>query len=140
MASTELLQAYRATRYIVVDNGVGAEATVGVRLGRGRRGAGTARRPVRRVHHRLEPPQPAAAARGNEAAQQRLEDVLRARADRLPAASRGVGPDPAWEPEHGCWRSICHLAEAVELAEAFGQNAVVLVEIGQPARAGRRPR
>ena len=132
MSSTELLQAYRATRYIVVDNGVRTEATIGMRSAAvdavlARHGARsglfmTAWNP------RSQPQQRAV----NDAAQQRLEAVLRARGIAcLPHL--GVG-DPAWESEHGVLALDWNLDDAVQVAEAFGQNALVRVEIGQPAR------
>lgn len=133
MASTELLEAYLATRYLVVDNGVEAEATVGVRsvaidavLARHGARSGVF---ITAWNPRSQPQQPAV----NEAAQQRLELVLRARGLAcLPHL--GVGPDPAWQAEHGVMALDLDLDQAVELAEAFGQNALVLVEKGQPAR------
>ena len=40
---------------------------------------------------------------------------------------------PAWEPEQGMFALDLSLAHALELAVAFGQNAIVKVEHGQPA-------
>ena len=136
MAPTELLQAYLATRYIVVDNGVGAEATVGVHsvavdavLARHGAKSGVF---ITAWNPRSQPQQRAV----NEAAQQRLEDMLRAQAITcLPHL--GVGPDLAWESEHGVLALDLNLDRAVEIAEAFGQNALVLVKVGQPARLVR---
>lgn len=47
---------------------------------------------------------------------------------------RGEGDDPGWPPEEGLF--VLGLAEAgaVALAERYRQNAVVVVERGQPAR------
>ncbi|MCL3817008.1 DUF3293 domain-containing protein [Aeromicrobium wangtongii] len=46
----------------------------------------------------------------------------------------GVGYDSEWEPEHGFFALDLAEAEAVELATAYGQNAIVIVERGRPAR------
>lgn len=46
----------------------------------------------------------------------------------------GVGYDAEWEPEHGFFALDLAEADAVELATAFGQNAIVVVERGLPAR------
>jgi hypothetical protein len=46
----------------------------------------------------------------------------------------GVGYDPEWEPEHGFFALDLSEADAIELAVAYGQNAVVVVERGRPAR------
>ena len=133
MGSTELLQAYLATRYIVVENGVWTEATIGMRSAAvdavlARHGARSGVF-ITAWNPRSQPQQRAV----NDAAQQRLEDVLRAR--RIACLPHlGVGPDPAWESEHGALALDWNLDDAVQVAEAFGQNALVLVEIGQPAR------
>ena len=68
----------------------------------------------------------------NEAAHQRLEQELRRCGIRF-LAHLGVGADPAWEPEQGMFALDLSLAHALELAVAFGQNAIVKVEHGQPA-------
>jgi hypothetical protein len=46
----------------------------------------------------------------------------------------GVGYDPEWEPEHGFFALDLSEPDAVDLAIAHGQNAVVVVERGLPAR------
>ncbi|MCD9199993.1 DUF3293 domain-containing protein [Aeromicrobium wangtongii] len=46
----------------------------------------------------------------------------------------GVGYESEWEPEHGFFALDLAEAEAVELATAYGQNAIVIVERGRPAR------
>lgn len=46
----------------------------------------------------------------------------------------GVGYDPEWEPEHGFFALDLAEADAVELATAYGQNAIVIIERGLPAR------
>lgn len=50
---------------------------------------------------------------------------------------RGQGDDPRWPPEEGLF--VLGLAEAgaVALAERYRQNAVVVVEPGEPARLVR---
>ena len=69
----------------------------------------------------------------NDAAHHQLEEELRRRSVRtLPHL--GVGADPAWKPEHGLFALDLPLLEALALAVAFGQNAVVLIEHGRPAR------
>jgi hypothetical protein len=69
----------------------------------------------------------------NDEANDRLEaDLSEAGSVILPHI--GVGYDPAWEPEHGFFALDLAEAEAVELAVAHGQNAVVVVERGRPAR------
>ena len=48
-------------------------------------------------------------------------------------AHRGTGADPGWEPEQGLLALDLPLPQALALAVAFGQNAIVVVEHGQPA-------
>lgn len=46
----------------------------------------------------------------------------------------GVGYAAEWEPEHGFFALDLAESDAVELATAYGQNAIVVVERGRPAR------
>ena len=69
----------------------------------------------------------------NDEANDRLEDDL-AEAGCVILPHIGVGYDPAWEPEHGFFALDLAEDEAVELATAYGQNALVIVERGRPAR------
>ena len=68
----------------------------------------------------------------NEAAHQRLEGELRARGVRF-LPHRGVGADPSWS-EEGLFALDLSIDQAMELALAFEQNAIVAVRIGEPAR------
>ncbi len=45
----------------------------------------------------------------------------------------GVGADPAWT-EHGVFVLDLEIADALALAAAYGQNAVVAIARGEPAR------
>ncbi len=131
----ELVEAYRSTRYRVVssDDAVEAEAMIDMPsreldLLLARHGAGCA------VFITAWNPRSEAQGRAvNEAAQRRLEHELRLRGTRfLPHV--GVGADPAWEAERGVLALDLPPAEALALAVAYGQHAVVAVEPGQPAR------
>jgi hypothetical protein len=134
-ASPELLEAYLSTRYLVVEDGASGavEVMVGSRspaidavLARYGARSGvfiTAWNPRSR-------PRPRSV---NEADQRRLEADLRARAiDCLP--HRGVAADPSWESERGVLALDLSVEDALGLAEAYGQNAVVVVDLGEPAR------
>jgi len=69
----------------------------------------------------------------NDEANDRLEaDLDEAGSVILPHI--GVGYDPAWEPEHGFFALDLVEADAIELAIAYGQNAIVVAERGRPAR------
>jgi len=68
----------------------------------------------------------------NEAAHRRLEHELRTRGVRF-LPHRGVGADPRWS-EEGVFALDLPVAEGLELATAFEQNAVVAVRAGEPAR------
>ncbi|MFL5337803.1 MAG: DUF3293 domain-containing protein [Geminicoccaceae bacterium] len=68
----------------------------------------------------------------NEEAHELLEQELRGRNIRF-LPHLGAGPGPAWEPEQGMFALDLPLAEALELAVAFDQNAIVVVEQGQAA-------
>ena len=132
----ELLQAYRATRYQIVEPTAAlpvlAEARIGSRSPEVDRlleghdaGSGvfiTAWNPRSQVVPRA----------GNEAAHRRLEHALR-RLDIRFLAHRGVGADPTWEPEQGLFALDLPRALALDLAVTFGQNAIVLIAHGQPA-------
>jgi Protein of unknown function (DUF3293) len=73
--------------------------------------------------------QPTAA---NRQAQERLlRDLDRRGARYLPHV--GVGADPAWT-EQGAFVLDLEIADAIALATAYGQNAVVAVAMGEPAR------
>jgi hypothetical protein len=131
----ELLRAYRATRYQVVDDaaGIAVEAVIDARscatdamLARHGARSGvfvTAWNPRSRHQGRI----------ANETAQLRLEADLRARGITC-LAHRGVGADPAWEPELGVLALDLPVAEALDLILAYGQNALVAIEIGEPAK------
>lgn len=133
--SSELLGAYLATTYRVVEEGSGAD--LGVRVGDrspeieallARHGArsGTF---ITGWNPRSQPQ----SSQVNEAAQARLEAELRRRGI-VCLPHRGVGADASWTPEHGVLALDLSITDAVVLAEAFGQNAVVVVAIGEPAR------
>jgi hypothetical protein len=78
---------------------------------------------------RSEPATPAA----NAVAATTLSTEIEARGWRaLP--HRGVGDDPTWAPEEGWLVLDLDEPSARALAEAYGQNAVVRVEPGKPAR------
>lgn len=132
--STALLGAYLATTYRVVEEGSGTD--LGVRVGDrsleidallARHGArsGTF---ITAWNPRSQPQ----SSQVNEAAQARLETELR-RQGTVCLPHLGVGADPAWTPEQGVLALDLSIADAVVLAEAFGQNAVVTVAIGEPA-------
>ena len=132
----ELLQAYHATRYQVVDpaaaSPVLAEARIGNRSPAVDRlleghdaGSGvfiTAWNPRSQVVPRA----------SNEAAHRRLERTLQELGIRF-LAHLGVGADPTWEPEQGLFALDLPRALALDLAVTFGQNAIVLIAHGQPA-------
>ena len=128
-----LLHAYLATTYTVLDDGSAVGVTIGVvspeidavlrRHGAVSGAFVTAWNPRSQV-------QPRAV---NDAAHARLEAELRRRGI-VGLPHSGVGADAAWEPEHGVLALDLPLADAVALAQAYGQNAVVVVELGKPAR------
>jgi hypothetical protein len=131
-----LIQAYRATRYLVVESGHRAAILAEVRVGSRSRDIDrlldkhsarsgvfiTAWNP--RSH-------PVERAR-NEMAHTLLEQEFRGRNVRF-LPHLGVGPDPAWGPEHGMFALDLPLPEALELAVAFDQNAIVVIGQGQAA-------
>lgn len=64
-------------------------------------------------------------------------DLLEADLDELGAVILphiGVGYDPEWEPEHGFFALDLGESDAVDLAVAYGQNAIVIAHRGRPAR------
>jgi hypothetical protein len=69
----------------------------------------------------------------NDEANDRLEADLDA-AGSVILPHIGVGYDPDWEPEHGFFALDLAEAAAVELAAAYGQNAIVVIERREPAR------
>ncbi|MCW2838557.1 MAG: hypothetical protein JWR55_40 [Aeromicrobium sp.] len=69
----------------------------------------------------------------NDEANDRLEADLDERGSVI-LPHIGVGYDPEWEPEHGFFALDLAEADAIELAVTHGQNAVVVVERGRPAR------
>ena len=69
----------------------------------------------------------------NTAAAAALSTEIHARGWRaLP--HRGVGDDPGWPAEEGWFVLDLDTATVRALAEAYGQNAVVRIEPGEPAR------
>ena len=68
----------------------------------------------------------------NDAAHDRLVEELARRGARF-LRHVGVGADPAWT-EHGVFVLDLEFAEALALAAAYGQNAVVAIARGEPAR------
>ncbi|NRQ48870.1 DUF3293 domain-containing protein [Aeromicrobium stalagmiti] len=133
--SDELLREYERTRYVVLDDLGIARAAVGI---------GETSVDVDAVlddfgaasgvfitgwNPRSEPLD----QDSNDEANDRLEaDLTEAGSVILPHI--GIGYDPAWEPEHGFFALDLAEAEAVELATAYGQNAIVVIGRGLPAR------
>jgi hypothetical protein len=132
---SDLLAAYRRTRYTVLasDGSIVAAARIGeasadVDAVLADHGATTGVF-VTAWNPRSEPHDDTV----NDAAQARLEAELSASGVMtLPHA--GIGDDPAWAPEQGVLALDLPEADAVRIATAYGQNAVVLVERGRPAR------
>jgi hypothetical protein len=133
--SQELLREYERTRYVVLDDlGVG-RAAVGVGessddidaiLAEYGASSGVF---ITAWNPRSEPVDQDT----NDEANDRLEaDLDEAGSVILPHI--GVGYDPEWEPEHGFFALDLSEADAVELATAYGQNAVVIAGRGLPAR------
>lgn len=134
----ELLQAYRATRYQIVEPTAAlpvlAEARIGSRSEVDRlleghdAGSGvfiTAWNPRSQVVPRA----------GNEAAHRRLEHALRRLGIRFLAIS-AWGPRSHLGAEWGLFALDLPRALALDLAVTFGQNAIVLIAHGQPAEPG----
>ena len=131
----ELLAAYRGTRYAVldVDGGTLAEALVG----RHRPDVDTLLETqgaasgvfITAWNPRSIPTDDTA----NAEAHARMSALLSDRGHTaLPHA--GFGEDPAWRAEHGFFVLGLSEREALELAVEFEQNAVVVVQRGEPAR------
>jgi len=133
--SDELLREYHRTRYLVVDDlGVG-RAAVGIGetsedidaiLARYGASSGVF---ITAWNPRSEPLDQDT----NDEANDLLEaDLDQAGSVILPHI--GVGYDPEWEPEHGFFALDLAEADAIDLATAYGQNAIVIAERGRPAR------
>jgi hypothetical protein len=133
--SDELLREYNRTRYLVVDDlGVG-RASVGI-------GETSADIDAILAHY--------GAASGvfitawnprsvplDQDSNDEANDLLEADLDEAGSVILphiGVGYDPEWEPEHGFFALDLLEADAIELATAYGQNAIVIADRGQPAR------
>jgi len=133
--SAELVAAYRSTRYTVLDavGEVVAEARVdepspAIDAVLEQHGA-TSGVFVTAWNPRSEP----TADDVNAVAHARLADDVDALGlDALPHA--GIGTDAAWHPEHGLLVLDLPEPEAIDLATSYGQNAIVVVERGRPAR------
>jgi Protein of unknown function (DUF3293) len=137
-----LIQAYLATRYLVVVAYDAPSVLAEVKVGRrsaamdrllGIHGARsgvfiTAWNPRSRPVDRTL----------NDAAHQRLEQELRRRGIRF-LAHLGAGADPAWEPEQGMFTLDLPLAQALGLALDFGQNAIVTIDHGGAAELVATP-
>jgi hypothetical protein len=134
MGAADLIAAYHATDYQVLDPEGGLLGTV--RIGQ-----------VSREIDRLLAlygarsgvfitgwnPRSAPTARDlNEAAHRRLQSELRVRGIRF-LPHHGVGAAPAWS-EEGVFALDLPNAEALELASLFQQNAIVAVRVGEPAQ------
>lgn len=133
--SAHLLREYERTQYVVLDDLGVARAAVGIGetseqidavLADYGAGGGVF---ITGWNPRSEPLEQDA----NDEANDRLEaDLGEAGSVILPHI--GVGYDPEWEPEHGFFALDLAETEAVELATAYGQNAIVVIERGGPAR------
>lgn len=132
--SAELLLAYAQTRYLVLDRGgsVAAEARVGepspsldALLAENGATSGVF---ITAWNPRSEP----AAPEVNDVAHCRLaEEVVAAGWVGLP--HRGVGADPSWT-EQGLLVLDLGEDEGLALATRYRQNAIVVVDVGRPAR------
>lgn len=133
--NTELLREYERTRYVVLNDLGIARADVGV---------GETSAAIDEIlddfgasngvfitgwNPRSEPLD----QDSNDEANGRLEEDL-SEAGSVILPHIGVGYDPEWEPEHGFFALDLAEDEAVDLATAYGQNAVVIVDRGGPAR------
>jgi ribulose-5-phosphate 4-epimerase/fuculose-1-phosphate aldolase len=134
MPEPELIAAYRTTSYRILagDGSILAEARIDERsatvdsvLAANGAGSGVF---ITGWNPRSEPTDPAA----NAAAHDRLERGLRALGVRF-LDHVGVGADPSWS-EHGLFALDLDLQDALALADALEQHAVVLVRLGEPAR------
>jgi hypothetical protein len=132
--TAELIAAYHATGYRVVDD-------AGVLLAESRIGQPSASVDRLLAAHGARsavfitawnPRSVARSARDNQAAHDRLVADLADRGARfLPHI--GVGADPAWA-EHGAFVLDFATADALALALAYEQNAIVVAARGEPAR------
>jgi hypothetical protein len=74
----------------------------------------------------------------NATAHERLAaDLAAAGVATLP--QMGVGDDPSWAPEHGLLALDLAEDDAIRIGATYGQNAVVVVEAGRPARLALTP-
>jgi hypothetical protein len=130
---SDLEAAYRATRYQVIDRDQSLTACIGSRspaldalLAREGVTVGvfvTAWNPESR---------PTPEPENRRAAARLAAEVAALGLHALP--HRGEGDDPGWPPEEGLFVLGLAEADAVALAERYRQNAVVVVERGEPAR------
>ena len=134
MPDAALIAAYRTTSYRIVaaDGSLLAEARIDRRSGTvdsilAARGAGSGVF-ITGWNPRSEPTDP----ERNRAAHERLERALRELGTRF-LDHVGVGEDPSWS-EHGVFALDLGVTDALALARAFEQHAVVLVRSGEPAR------
>lgn len=130
----QLIEAYRGTRYAVFDADGGTLAEARIDVHRPEIDAVLEAHGVRSGvfitawNPRSVPTDDAL----NAAAHGRMVARLAERGlEVLPHA--GFGTDPAWRPEHGLFVLGLTESDAVELAVAFEQYAVVVVEHGRPA-------
>ena len=131
----ELLAAYRGTRYAVLapDGGTLAEARIDqhrleVDAVLDRHGAASG------VFITAWNPRSVPTADDvNAAAHARLAEVLAGRG-LVALAHAGFGEDPAWRAEHGFFVLDLPEEQALEIAVAFEQNAVVVVRRGEAAQ------
>lgn len=129
-----LIAAYRGTSYRVAraDGEIAAEARIGLTSAAidavlSEHGAGGG------VFITAWNPRSAAQPRAvNEAAQARLVQELTRRGAHF-LAHVSVGADPAWT-EQGAFVLDLEIADALALATAYGQNAVVAIASGEQAR------
>lgn len=131
----DLLLAYEGTRYQVLT--VGGQVVAEVVIGR----------PSEQIDHLLDargassgvfitawnPRSEVTDAAQNAQANRRLHAEL-TDAGFLLLPHRGVGADPAWEPEQGFFAVGMTEETAVPVAERHGQYGVVVAERGEPAR------
>ena len=129
-----LIAAYRGTSYRVLDDDGGLVAEV--RVDRASQSIdallaahGATRGVFVTAWNPRSVPQPRPV---NDAAHDRLKAELTRRGARF-LLHVGIGADPAWS-EHGVFVLDLEIADALALAAACGQNAVVAIAEGEPAR------
>lgn len=133
--SSELLREYERTRYVVLDDAGTGRAAVGIGETSGEIDAvladyGAANGVFITAWNPRSVPLD---QDSNDDANDRLEaDLADIGSVILPHI--GVGYDPEWEPEHGFFALDLAEERAVELATAYGQNAIVVIDRGGPAR------